>query len=174
MNKKLQVLFERLESERIKLLDQLAVLPYEKLDYRSDSKKWSVNQILIHLLTSEHLTLTYLRKKSLGIDQLKNAGFMEFVKIQLLKMSQRLPFAKYKVPRHIAQNTPDVLPFSELQARWNVSRADLKNFLETIEEKNLHNLIFKHPVAGRLDIMQCLIFMREHFQHHLPQIKRLL
>ena len=132
MNKNVQVLFEKLESERIKLLDQLAVLPNEKLDYRTNSKKWSVNQILIHLLTSEHLTLAYLRKKSLGIDQLKNAGLLESIKIQLLKASQRLPFAKYKAPKHIAQNTPDVVPLSELQARWAVSRAELKNFLETI------------------------------------------
>jgi hypothetical protein len=174
LNKKVQVLFERLESERVKLLDQLAVLPNAKLDYRPDLKKWSVNHILIHLLTSEHLTLVYLRKKSLGIDQLKNAGLLELVKIQLLKTSQRLPFAKYKVPKHIALNTPDVMPFGELQTRWGASRAELKNFLETIEEKNLHKLIFKHPVAGRFDILQCLIFMREHFQHHLPQIKRLL
>lgn len=174
MNINLQYWFDQLEDDRIKLLNKLSKLPVEKLDNKPDSGHWSINQILIHLLTSEQLTLTYLKKKSLGIDQLANAGPIESVKMTLLKISQRLPMIKYKAPNVLVENTPNVVPLPELMDRWNLSRLDLKNFLEAIEDKNLHKLIYKHPIAGRFDVVQCLTFLREHLRHHLPQIKRLL
>jgi hypothetical protein len=174
LNIKLQYRFDELEHDRIKLLDKLSKLPEEKLERKSSPEHWSINQILIHLLTAEQLTLTYLRKKSLGIDQLANAGPIESLKMTLLKISQRLPLLKYKAPNVVVQNTPDVVPLPELMDRWNLSRADLGNFLETIEDKNIHKLIYRHPIAGRFDVVQCLAFLREHVHHHLPQIKRLL
>jgi hypothetical protein len=174
VNKKLQYRFDQLECDRSKLLDKLSKLPGEKLMYKSDSGHWSIDQILIHLLTSEQLTLTYLKKKSLGAEQLGNSGPIEALKLTLLAISQRLPLIKYKAPKVVVQNTPDVVTLSELIDRWNLSRRDLKNFLETVQDRNLHKLIFKHPVAGRFDVVQCLTFMREHFHHHLPQINRLL
>lgn len=174
MNIKLEYWFDQLEDDRIKLLNKLSKLPVEKLDNKSDSRHWSINQILVHLLTSEQLTLTYLKKKSLGIDQLANARPIESVKMTLLKISQRLPMIKFKAPNVLVENTPNVVPLPELIDRWNLSRLDLKNFLETIEDKNLHKLIYKHPIAGRFDVVQCLTFLREHLRHHLPQINRLL
>lgn len=174
MNAKLQYWYNQLEHDRIKLLAELSEVGKEKLDCQSDAKHWSINQILIHLLTAEQLTLRYLKNKSLGIDELTNAGPMESVKMLLLKISQRIPFMKYKAPKVVIANTPDIMPLSDLTTSWILSRLNLKKFLETVEDKNLRKLIYKHPVAGRFDVVQCLTFLREHFHHHLPQIKRQL
>ncbi|HEY5919711.1 MAG TPA: hypothetical protein VIU13_19965, partial [Chryseolinea sp.] len=62
----------------------------------------------------------------------------------------------------------------ELERRWTLIRMELRQFLDTIEATNMRKLIYKHPVAGRFNVIQCLMFMREHYHHHLPQIKRLL
>jgi hypothetical protein len=115
-----------------------------------------------------------MKKKSLGIDRLNNAGLWELFKLRGLQLSQRLPLLKYRAPRHLVENTPDTLPLEELTVQWNFSRNELKHFLDALQEKDIHKLIYKHPVAGRFDVVQCLIFMREHFHHHLPQIKRLV
>jgi hypothetical protein len=173
VNAKLLYQFDQLENDRTSLLRVLSKHPESKLDNKLDSGDWSINQILIHLLTSEQLTLGYLKKKSLGVDQLGTSGAMEWVKLMLLNLSQRMPF-KFKAPTVLVENTPNAMPLPDLVERWDSSRKELGNFLETIHDDNLHKLIFKHPIAGRFDVLQCLTFMRAHFQHHLPQINRLL
>jgi hypothetical protein len=143
------------------------------LNRKPANNKWSINEILAHLVTSEQLTLRYLKKKSLGADQLTNSGLVEKVKWIILKISQRLPI-KYKAPKHVVSNTPAVLPLGELTRIWMDTREELREFLGTIREENLYKLVYKHPIAGRFDVVQCLMFMREHYYHHLPQIRRLL
>ncbi|MBL0741722.1 DinB family protein [Chryseolinea lacunae] len=172
MHPKLQKQFDRLQHEQQMLLQKLTSLPDAKLNASRDGK-WSVNYIVNHLITAEQLSLAYMKKKSLGVATLKNSGALEDLKMVMLKVSQRLPF-KYNAPRYLVQNTPATTSLPELAERWATARAELKNFLEPIDEKNLRKLIYKHPVAGMLDVLQSLEFMREHFDHHLPQIKRLL
>jgi hypothetical protein len=174
LNSIVKIHFDQLEKDRVSLLLSLAEVSYETLSASPTKDRWSINQILIHLLTSEQLTLAYLRKKSLGVKTLKNSGGWEWLKMQLLKWSQRLPFLKYNAPKHLVAHTPETVPLEELDRRWTLHRIELRNFLDTIEETDLHKLIYKHPVAGRFDVIQCLMFMREHYHHHLPQIKRLL
>lgn len=174
MNIKLQLLYEQLERERNDLLNRLASLLPERLEHKASLTKWSVNEILIHLVTSEQLTLAYLKKKSLGWDQLANSGIRESLMMLALQTSQRLPLLKYKAPKGVISNTPDAIALPDLKLRWDISRTELKKFLESIQDKNLYKLVYKHPVAGRFDIFQCIKFMNEHFLHHLPQIKRLI
>ncbi|HNC28695.1 MAG TPA: DinB family protein, partial [Cyclobacteriaceae bacterium] len=57
---------------------------------------------------------------------------------------------------------------------WDKARHELNNFLNSIADRHSRRLIFKHPVAGMLDVRQSVAFMYEHVRHHLPQIKRLL
>ena len=135
--------------------------------------KWSIAQILTHLLTSERLSVVYMKKKALGIESLSDSGIMQYVLSTLLKISQRIPF-RYKAPKAIIDNTPETLTLSELISSWEKSRENLKTFLETIDDKHIKRVIFKHPVGGRLDARQAMEFMYEHINHHLPQIKSLL
>ena len=174
LNSVLKIHFDKLEEERLNLLTTLGSFPPTTLSSSPGATKWSINQILIHLLTSEQLTLTYLKKKSLGVDQLKNSGISEWARMVVLKWSQRIPVLKYHAPKYVVANTPEPVPLQELERRWNLVRMEFKQFLESIKDEDIRKLIYKHPVAGRFDIVQCLVFMREHYHHHLPQIKRLL
>lgn len=151
----------------------LSKVSKDTLCLKPATNKWSVNEILTHLLTSEQLTLAYLRKKSLGVSGLKNSGLSERVRWIILKVSQRVPL-RYTAPKHVVANTPKALPLEDLNARWTETRRELGEFLNTVADENIKKLIYKHPVAGRFDVVQCLMFMREHCNHHLPQIKRLL
>jgi hypothetical protein len=172
MNANLKAVFEKLEREREQIL--LRVAPLNEEQYRrSVLGKWSISQILTHLVTSERLALIYLKKKSQGVDSLKNSGWVESTKLILLQLSQRLPI-RYRVPTSIAAHTPEALTFEALSHQWQLSRNELKSFLESIDEKHIKKLVFKHPVVGKLDIIQGVTFLREHLLHHLPQINRLL
>ena len=153
--------FNKLEADRQKLLLALTPLSHDAILFHAPPGKWSVNQIVTHLLTSERLSLLYMRKKSLGIQNVGNSGIRESVKLMVLKVSQRLPL-KYKAPGILAIE------------QWNAVRNDLRKFLEGIADQNIRKMIYKHPVVGMLDVMQAMAFFHEHIHHHWPQVESLL
>lgn len=134
MNYKIQKIFNALEADTEKVLSSLASLQDKQLNYTLSDNTWSVNQILIHILTSERIALSYMKKKSLGIANLKNSSWKEAIKLLLLKISQRIPL-KYKVPQIIVRSTPDVMPLQQLIEQWKKERSDLNTFIQSIEER---------------------------------------
>lgn len=166
-------LFDELERQRVDIFNRVKDLPTEKLNYAPPGK-WSIVQILTHILVAEQLSMRYMQKKCLGINQLENSGLSAVFRISILKISQRIPSLKFKAPKIVLDNTPVALSLNEVSVQWETHRQRLRDFLETIEVKDKKKLIYKHPIAGMLDTRQALIFFREHTNHHLPQIKRLL
>ncbi len=164
--------FDALEQQRADLMTTVSAVP-DEVYFRSPSAKWSIAQVIAHIITSERLSLMYMRKKSLGIETLKDSGVKQSLVFMLLKISQRVPL-RYRAPKAVVDNTPEALSKEEAFARWEKARQELRGFLDTIPEKHAHRLIFKHPVGGMLDVRQAVGFMYEHVRHHWPQIKRLL
>lgn len=72
MHPKLQRILNTLETDRKHLLRELADVSDQWFNSNPLPGKWSISQILTHIITSERLTLLYMKKKSLGIDQLDN------------------------------------------------------------------------------------------------------
>jgi len=173
MNASFKPVFDELERQREVLLSLLKNLPEEKLAASPYPGKWSISQIVTHLVTSEKLSLAYMKKKSLGIDGVKNSGITETLRLWLLIISQRIP-VKYKAPKVVTENTPPAMPLTALVEEWSALRNELKQFLERIEDRHVRKVLYKHPLAGRLDVRQAMIFFREHINHHKPQIERLL
>ncbi len=174
MNSVFLSIYNELERQRAKVLEQVKNLSVEKFNHTPSVGKWSISQILTHILIAEQLSVGYMKKKALGIDRLKNSGLLETLRIELLKVSQRIPSIKYKAPRVVVANTPPAFPIAELTSRWETHHKELKVFLDGIQDKNVRKVIYKHPLAGRLDARQAMVFFREHMNHHLPQIRRLL
>lgn len=171
MNSELKNLYDQVLKDRTTVLQEVYVLTEQQ--YRSNPRpgKWSISQILTHVLTSEQLSLGYMMKKAKGIDAVGNSGILESIKMWLLKVSQRMPI-NYSAPKVVVANTPEALSKEALRQKWLQHLHDLNAFLETIDDKNIRKKIYKHPVAGRLDARQALQFFQEHFHHHMPQIWR--
>ena len=172
MNTKLQLLFDSLERERNILIASLKNLSPDKQQHAPEGK-WSIQQILAHLIAAEKLSIMYLHKKMLGIKEAEDTGVLEEIKMVFLQLSQRLPL-KFKAPRTVVENTPSYATFEELIADWDKTRAELKTLLEKFDDTEIGKKIYKHIRAGRLNIQHALMFLREHIIHHTPQINRLL
>lgn len=172
MNSQLEQLFNTLESDREKLFIKIGKLSAEQFN-RAEAGKWSLHQILAHLVTAEKMSLQYLNKKFLGIKEARNSGIVEEIKMIVLKISQRLPF-KFKAPKKVVEFTPVYPNLEALNEEWIMLRKELKSFLEKINDDQINKKIYKHVFAGMLSTRQALIFFREHFIHHLPQINRLI
>lgn len=173
MHPELKTIFQQLENQRNDILSEVDKLSPDQYTL-SKNGKWSIAQILTHIITAEKLSLSYMKKKSLGVDSLDNSGIFDDARYYFLKVSQYISFLKYKAPKVVVENTPPALSKAEVKREWDTLRSDLKTFLEKIEEKNLRKKIYKHAVAGRLNVKHAISFFEDHFNHHLPQIKRLL
>jgi hypothetical protein len=172
MHKNLFPLMAKLENQRKQIVSEISLISAERYN-QSRNGKWSIATILTHIITSERLSLAYMKKKSRGIETAGEAGWREFFKSELLLISQRLPL-RFKTPKAVLENTPPALSIESLTKEWAASRGELITFLETIDASHINKKIYKHPVVGKLNVFQALRFFREHIIHHLPQIKRLL
>lgn len=172
MHKKIQDRFDRLEQQRLELLSRVKQVP-EKFDIKPDEKNWSVHQVLAHLIAAEKLSVQYLEKKIQGIEQAGDTGLWEEIKMGALKISQRLPI-KYKAPKKVVEGTPSYPYLEALVEDWSRTREQLKGQLSRIKDQHTRRKIFKHVVAGKLNISHALEFLAEHVNHHLPQLDKLL
>jgi hypothetical protein len=172
LNTQLTILFNTLEKQRADLISLIQGISPEAINNHPDGK-WSITQIISHLIASEQLSVKYLNKKILGIDTAPKTGIAEELKMIVLKISQRLPF-KFKAPKVLAENTPIYENIEQLTETWNQTRADLKKVLEKFQDNQINRKVYKHPIAGMLNIEQALKFFREHIIHHTPQVKNLL
>ena len=171
-NNRPERIFDQLEEQRKNIFVLVKNLDADSLTKQPRPGKWNILEILTHLFTAEKLTLQYMKKKSLGINELDNSGLYEKLKVHVFKISQALPL-HYNAPKSVVSNTV-VIPFADLEQQWDELRQELKFFLKAIPDEQLKKKIYKHPFLGRLDVNQALIVTREHFSHHTPQILRLI
>lgn len=173
MNQKLQQAFDDLELQREQLLSGLRRVPPESLT-SSPPGKWSILRILSHLITGERTGLEYVRKKILGIDSAGDTGIYEELKMKILVVSQRLRFLKYKAPRLIEERTVVYGSLDEVDKQWSLLRNEWRTLLDKIPDNKVNRKIFRHVVAGRLNLVHGLRFFGEHVIHHKPQIDALI
>jgi uncharacterized damage-inducible protein DinB len=173
MHAHLQTVFDSVEQEKNLLIDHVSGLTPEEYFKTPAPGKWSVAQIMTHLMVAEQLSLRYMKKKSLGINDVNDSGVMQELTFQFYNVLQRLPI-KLRAPKTILDHTPEPLSLEDLKTQWGDFRGELKIFLSTIHDKHIRRMIYKHAFAGRLDVIQALRFFITHIHHHRPQIDRIM
>jgi uncharacterized damage-inducible protein DinB len=173
MNSFFQAEWLALEQQRSQLIRQIGQLADDVYRRKPSDQTWSLAEVLAHLITVEKLSLTYMKKKALDWSRNDHSGLWSQVRLLVFVLSQRLPL-KFKAPQVIQQNTPSAMPLQETLAAWDTVRNDMKDFLSSIPEEHLKKFIYRHPQVGRFNGRQALVVLREHFNHHLPQINSLL
>lgn len=173
MNPSLLLSFESLEVQRIKILELISTLSDDQLNAHSEGK-WSIAQILSHIIASEQLSVNYINKKILGIKESSDTGLFEELKMIALILSQRLPFLKFKAPNTVVEKTISYDTTNTLHEAWQKTRNELKKVLVLFDEDQLNRKVYRHPIAGIINIKQAMRFFSEHILHHSPQIKKLV
>ena len=173
MNNSLLHVFDSLETQRKDVLGLITTLSNEELHAHPEGK-WSIAQVMSHIISSERLSVMYLNKKIMGIKEAPDTGLREDLVMMVLVVSQRLPFLKFKAPKVLSENTTTYQTIEELKEAWTKVRIDLKEILKRFQDDQLKKKVYKHPIAGMLNIQQAVQFFGEHITHHTPQIKKLL
>ncbi|MEJ8802699.1 DinB family protein [Pontibacter sp. H249] len=171
MNPKLEIKYLSLEKSRNQLLDELDGFDDELLNTAPAEGKWSINQIICHLIEVEKLTIGYINHKLQKQEDLGASCFSNTFKAILLKLALRSG-KKYKAPAVVA-TVPDTANLSKLRHQWDDTRFKLEDLLNDITPGHMDKCLFKHPVVGPLSINQTLGFLNDHFTHHERQIQQL-
>jgi hypothetical protein len=124
-------------------------------------------------MQSEGQINNYLRKKILGADAVGKAGVRAFFRSYILNAAMRFPM-KYKVPPAIQVQLEEQYSYETLAVNWKQLRKEISDFLQGINEVNSKKEIFRHPVVGRMSIVQGLQFMKEHVARHMRQVERIM
>ena len=172
MNRKevlLRVLVE-MESERIALFARLDQLPEAKLSLQPAAGSWSVTQVIMHLVIAEEGGLAYLRKK-LSFAKHKPVGTFSVLRLMLLKAAMASPF-KFKAPAIVAV-VPN-LGYTEAKERWAAVRKAMHDVYSSLPDEHVGHDLYKHPLAGKLDLVQGTRFIHAHCKRHMDQIDRIL
>lgn len=168
--KALDEAFEKLELQRLELIDGLGKFLPQDLAKPPVAGGWSTAQVIAHMAMIEEGSLAYLVKKYTS-ESHHSAGSFSMMRLLLLKTALISPI-KFKAPRSVA-NVP-ILSFTEATTRWDTVRCEMRKMYATVKDEDLGHGLFKHPSVGRLDLIQALGFMHAHHHRHLGQVHRIL
>lgn len=169
----LQKEFNKLEKQLEDLLQTAKKLNAKQQNFKPGADSWSILQIFRHMMQSEGQIIKYLQKKILGVNTTRKASIGAILRSVILNMSMRLPF-KYKVPDAIKIDFEETYDFEKLSSEWKLLRNEIRRFLETIDAETAQKEIFRHPVVGRMSLLQGLSFMQEHLERHTRQVERIM
>ena len=97
-----------LESKRIFLTQKLQRLSVDELKQTPSDDKWSILEILAHIVLSEELSIGYTLNKLSKPDKLRPVNFVSSLKAQFLKYVLVLNI-KYKAPKITEPTIPRYL-----------------------------------------------------------------
>ena len=164
--------FDKLEAQRKQILDDVRALRPEQQTYRPEPTAWSILEVFDHLMMIEINSLRYMLKKIQGVDDIEKADVFAGFRSSALSFFLKLPI-KYKAPPTAEIVRRDFYEFEEMEKEWNEVRTQWSEFLDHFDSPTAEKLIFKHPMMGKLNIIQAIDFIHDHFEHHIRQIERI-
>jgi uncharacterized damage-inducible protein DinB len=171
MDPKLEVKYLFLEKSRNRLLDELEGFEDGQLNVLPAMDKWSINQIIAHMILVEQFTTSYIKRKIEKDEILKTGSFSNLTKNLLLKVALKSGL-KFKAPSMVT-SVPEKETLQTLRNQWDEVRFQLEDVLTELPPKMMNKYLFRHPFSGPLTIIQTLAFLQNHFDHHVQQIRQL-
>jgi len=160
--------FEMLEREYHELFNRLGEFKPEQLHFKPGADKWSLLQIIEHLVLAEISVLNCrpdLQRPIATPRRLLHA-FNYLLVVSVLKLGLPVPVASSEM------EPKGDLSISVLYRRWDANRQILRRHLQTPPSDLRKRLLFCHPIAGPLTLKQTLHVGRLHFHSHRSQIDR--
>ena len=163
LNKRLHAFNEK----RGALLDELEALDSAKLVAKPLAGKWSILEIIEHLVLAERAVLQGLPDQPrLGERRLKHR-FRYLIVMFVLR---------YGIPVEVP--SPAMVPrgarsLPELRRLWDENQEWLRAYISGLDRQGFCRAVFEHPFAGPLSVEQAVHMDQAHLDTHIRQIRRL-
>ena len=166
---KLQVHFDNLERKRQLLFTELARLSEEQLRFQPAAGKWSLLEVVHHLLLVERMVVSSAADRPVRGRERRSLrariGYAAVCMVLGLGVRVKVPL-RSAVPETGAS-------LGELEEEWDRTRVDLRCCLDGISERTMGHTLVRHPIGGPLNAVRTVSFLTRHFDHHGRQVKRI-
>lgn len=172
MTATLQKQFEKIEANRKSLLAELKNYSDETINKKPSPEAWSVSEVITHLITAEEASLKYLQRKLQDTSKSEKEGLKHKWRWLLINVvfTFNIPF---KAPDIVAPKS-GYRTLAELETKWETLRGEIYTVLAQLPESEAQKDLWKHAVAGKLNLYHMVQFFGIHFNRHRKQINKTL
>jgi hypothetical protein len=166
----IQEQFERLERKHKAFIDHIASLSDEVQSFKAGPDKWSVVEVVEHLVLVEKDLLTQLTAN---------------VPASTLDPGLKTPEKHQRVIKVMQGDIPVEVPdesgqprgrltLDALLSQWADIRQKLRGLLEEITAGIQNDPVYRHPYGGPLEIADALEFVEVYVDNHLRHVDRIV
>jgi hypothetical protein len=157
---------DSIERKRSQLMDFVSGMDATLAAARPRPEKWSVQEIVEHLVLSEAGVFGNLDE--LGQRRPRSQGFKDRILYLVVIFILRFDIP-VQVPSPEMRPRGDV-PLSKLREQWESNHARLRAWTVSMEGPQLAQPLFVHPVAGPITTIEALRMLEVHLDRHTRQI----
>jgi DinB superfamily len=157
------------DEKRRALLDEMGALDPATLVARPLAGKWSMLEIIEHLVLAERAVLQGLPELSRLREQERRLKHRFSYAIVMVVLRCSIP-VRVPSPAMIPQGDRSL---GELRRLWDESQEWLRAYIDRLDRRGFRRAVFEHPVAGPLSVKQALHMGQVDLDTHVRQIRRL-
>ena len=166
----IQETFKSLGKKYGKLLQHLNSLSDDVLYFKAQTDKWSIVEVIEHLVMVEQNTLGQLTgatsATTLDPQDRSAKNYHIVIKVMTRDIPVDVPDESMEPHGHFS--------LEELLGRWDDIRQKTRAYVNGINPEEADNLVYRHPFAGPLDMAETLRFIDVHFDNHMRHIDRII
>lgn len=162
--------FDSLDQKYTQVLQHLNSLSDDVLYFKAAADKWSIVEVIEHLVMAEENMLAQLTgatsATSLDPQDRSAKNFHIVIKV----MTRDIPV---DVPDE-SMEPHGQSSLAQLLDRWDDIRQKTRAYVNGINSEKAGDLVYRHPFAGPLDMAETLRFIDVHFDNHMRHIERII
>jgi len=175
-SKKLRSVKKEIENRLLLLARETDVIFTELQSFEDDflrktGRGWSIIQVLSHLNMSESIALEYMKKKMKAGSEMSKVNVVNSLRMWVTRGFLQTGL-KWRAPAYIA-NPNGEYALGEIKSTWETTRSNIRKYVEDYPDDLLNRAVYKHPMAGRLSLLQAVDSLIYHQRHHVHQINRI-
>jgi hypothetical protein len=162
---------KELGAARSRLLASVAALSDGEMDVPPSADRWSIGEILHHLRLIEESVVRVIQKL---VEKAEKSGVGPdpgdgSVLHSLDRFNIEAAVDRISAPASVAPTRG--IPARDLREGLAGSRAALMKALDECSRFDMREILFPHPVVGRIDAYQWALFVAKHEERHRRQIE---
>ena len=165
----IQETFDNLEIKYGDLLQQLNSLTADMLSFKAGADKWSIVEVIEHLVMAEEDMLAQLTGAASAATLDPQDRSAKNYHIVIKVMTKDIPV---DVPVE-SMEPHGQFSLEELLGRWDDTRQKTRAYIDAINSADVGDLVYRHPFAGPLDMAETLRFIDVHVDNHMRHIEKI-
>ena len=154
---------------RSALLDEMEALGPDRLVAKPLAGKWSILEIVEHLVLAERAVFRGLPDPSHLVGNERGLGHRFRYLLVMFVLNTRI---RVRVPSRAMIPRGD-RTLAELRRLWDENQAWLRSCIDCLGPDRIGSAVLRHPVAGPISVKQGLRMGQVHLNLHVRQIRAL-